>query len=285
MAGLVPAIHADPSPLASARKLRVFSQLLRRSCCGATWMAGTSPAMTTVGDYGRRYCHIFTRGPPAAGQRRHAALRAAARRPTLVRARRPYRRRRAKSRRPFKRRRRGGDGRASGRTGAGGARSARLRRRAGVVHRRQGQRPRRHRLAYLFWECTLRCNLECRHCGSDCLRDASTRAARTAGRSGLPGALRHRPPLRPARRHLRHHRRRAADPPRHRDGRRPRRGAGLRLGRHHQCDVAEAGAPGLAQGRRLAHDLGQPRRIGEGARRAAPPRRRVPHGERGDPRG
>jgi radical SAM protein with 4Fe4S-binding SPASM domain len=34
----------------------------------------------------------------------------------------------------------------------------------------------RHDLAYLFWECTLRCNLECRHCGSDCLRDASTKA-------------------------------------------------------------------------------------------------------------
>ena len=31
-----------------------------------------------------------------------------------------------------------------------------------------------HRLAYLFWECTLRCNLECRHCGSDCFRDASS---------------------------------------------------------------------------------------------------------------
>ena len=31
-----------------------------------------------------------------------------------------------------------------------------------------------HRLGYLFWECTLRCNLTCRHCGSDCLSDAST---------------------------------------------------------------------------------------------------------------
>ena len=34
-----------------------------------------------------------------------------------------------------------------------------------------------HRLAYLFWECTLRCNLECRHCGSDCRRDASSAAS------------------------------------------------------------------------------------------------------------
>ncbi|MDH5559839.1 MAG: radical SAM protein [Deltaproteobacteria bacterium] len=28
-----------------------------------------------------------------------------------------------------------------------------------------------HPLRYLFWEATLRCNLECRHCGSDCTRD------------------------------------------------------------------------------------------------------------------
>lgn len=25
-----------------------------------------------------------------------------------------------------------------------------------------------HELNYLFWECTWRCNLSCRHCGSDC---------------------------------------------------------------------------------------------------------------------
>ena len=30
-----------------------------------------------------------------------------------------------------------------------------------------------HRLTYLFWECTLRCNLNCRHCGSDCLKNSS----------------------------------------------------------------------------------------------------------------
>ncbi|MBO4605601.1 MAG: TIGR04133 family radical SAM/SPASM protein [Bacteroidales bacterium] len=27
---------------------------------------------------------------------------------------------------------------------------------------------RKHELSYLFWECTTRCNLSCRHCGSDC---------------------------------------------------------------------------------------------------------------------
>lgn len=29
-----------------------------------------------------------------------------------------------------------------------------------------------HPLTYFFWECTLRCNLHCLHCGSDCLKDA-----------------------------------------------------------------------------------------------------------------
>jgi radical SAM enzyme (rSAM/lipoprotein system) len=29
-----------------------------------------------------------------------------------------------------------------------------------------------HELTYLFWECTLRCNLNCLHCGSDCLADS-----------------------------------------------------------------------------------------------------------------
>ncbi|MBR2428539.1 MAG: TIGR04133 family radical SAM/SPASM protein [Alistipes sp.] len=29
----------------------------------------------------------------------------------------------------------------------------------------------RHELRTLFWECTLRCNLSCRHCGSDCRMD------------------------------------------------------------------------------------------------------------------
>jgi radical SAM enzyme (rSAM/lipoprotein system) len=30
-----------------------------------------------------------------------------------------------------------------------------------------------HPLSYIFWECTLRCNLNCIHCGSDCMKDAS----------------------------------------------------------------------------------------------------------------
>lgn len=29
-----------------------------------------------------------------------------------------------------------------------------------------------HELSYLFWECTWRCNLKCRHCGSDCMADS-----------------------------------------------------------------------------------------------------------------
>ena len=31
-----------------------------------------------------------------------------------------------------------------------------------------------HPLRQLFWECTLRCNLACRHCGSDCRKEAAT---------------------------------------------------------------------------------------------------------------
>ncbi len=34
---------------------------------------------------------------------------------------------------------------------------------------------RRHELNYLFWECTLRCNLNCRHCGSDCLKSSGVK--------------------------------------------------------------------------------------------------------------
>ncbi len=29
-----------------------------------------------------------------------------------------------------------------------------------------------HQLNYIFWECTLRCNLNCLHCGSDCKKEA-----------------------------------------------------------------------------------------------------------------
>ncbi len=38
-----------------------------------------------------------------------------------------------------------------------------------------------HELRYLFWETTRRCNLQCRHCGSDCGRDDSI--------EGLPAEL------------------------------------------------------------------------------------------------
>ncbi|MBN1950243.1 MAG: TIGR04133 family radical SAM/SPASM protein [Bacteroidales bacterium] len=32
-----------------------------------------------------------------------------------------------------------------------------------------------HQLNYIFWECTLRCNLNCIHCGSDCSKDAAVK--------------------------------------------------------------------------------------------------------------
>ena len=31
---------------------------------------------------------------------------------------------------------------------------------------------REHPLRGLFWECTLRCNMACRHCGSDCFKES-----------------------------------------------------------------------------------------------------------------
>ena len=33
----------------------------------------------------------------------------------------------------------------------------------------------RHQLTYLMWECTLRCNLGCKHCGSDCRKNMRQR--------------------------------------------------------------------------------------------------------------
>lgn len=30
-----------------------------------------------------------------------------------------------------------------------------------------------HKLSYILWECTLKCNLNCLHCGSDCKKDSS----------------------------------------------------------------------------------------------------------------
>jgi radical SAM enzyme (rSAM/lipoprotein system) len=32
-----------------------------------------------------------------------------------------------------------------------------------------------HELNYIFWECTQRCNLNCLHCGSDCIADSSVK--------------------------------------------------------------------------------------------------------------
>ena len=32
-----------------------------------------------------------------------------------------------------------------------------------------------HELNYLFWECTWRCNLACRHCGSDCKSESNVK--------------------------------------------------------------------------------------------------------------
>ena len=30
-----------------------------------------------------------------------------------------------------------------------------------------------HSLNYILWECTLKCNLSCKHCGSDCKKDSA----------------------------------------------------------------------------------------------------------------
>ena len=38
------------------------------------------------------------------------------------------------------------------------------------IHKRKVEE---HSLRQLFWECTLRCNLNCRHCGSDCKKEAN----------------------------------------------------------------------------------------------------------------
>lgn len=50
-----------------------------------------------------------------------------------------------------------------------------LRKRAGLEIFRQLRKNliTRHELKCLFWECTLRCNMNCRHCGSDCKKIAN----------------------------------------------------------------------------------------------------------------
>jgi hypothetical protein len=49
MAGLVPAIHAEPPPLFRQEMRRHFNPFFRALRSVKTWMAGTSPAMTAVG--------------------------------------------------------------------------------------------------------------------------------------------------------------------------------------------------------------------------------------------
>ena len=44
-----------------------------------------------------------------------------------------------------------------------------------IVKNRQDRVIQDHPLRQLFWECTLRCNLACRHCGSDCRVTATTK--------------------------------------------------------------------------------------------------------------
>ncbi len=44
-----------------------------------------------------------------------------------------------------------------------------------VWHQKQDLQRREHPLRQLFWECTLRCDLKCRHCGSDCKMQPATK--------------------------------------------------------------------------------------------------------------
>lgn len=41
-----------------------------------------------------------------------------------------------------------------------------------IARKFENDRVREHRLRQLFWECTMRCNLHCRHCGSDCKKSS-----------------------------------------------------------------------------------------------------------------
>ncbi len=44
------------------------------------------------------------------------------------------------------------------------------------IHRRmENDLVKEHPLRQLFWECTLRCNINCKHCGSDCKKTAATK--------------------------------------------------------------------------------------------------------------
>ncbi len=44
------------------------------------------------------------------------------------------------------------------------------------LHRKYRSNEKRiHQLNYIFWECTLKCNLKCLHCGSDCVKDPAVK--------------------------------------------------------------------------------------------------------------
>ncbi|MCL3782473.1 radical SAM protein [Prolixibacteraceae bacterium JC049] len=45
----------------------------------------------------------------------------------------------------------------------------------GLFRKYRRNASRLHQLNYIFWECTLRCNLNCIHCGSDCKHDAAVK--------------------------------------------------------------------------------------------------------------
>ena len=48
-----------------------------------------------------------------------------------------------------------------------------------------------HPLRQLFWECTLRCNLHCRHCGSDCKKIAGYQAGQCSRTHRPAQGIRH----------------------------------------------------------------------------------------------
>lgn len=52
-----------------------------------------------------------------------------------------------------------------------------------------------HKLDYLFWECTLRCNLNCLHCGSDCTKAAGVKDMPVEDFAGVLDDIRERNPV------------------------------------------------------------------------------------------
>ena len=45
----------------------------------------------------------------------------------------------------------------------------------GLLRRYRKNEARLHPLNYILWECTLRCNLQCLHCGSDCRKESAVK--------------------------------------------------------------------------------------------------------------